>query len=610
MKSFRYAAAAIGLWFMVGCANVCWAQLTVLDGLSLWLDATDASTLFKDDVLSMPAAAGDEVLGWSDKSGNEYHATALFDGPILEGTALGGQNALFFDGGEFGAGLLVDPALEVNRPYSIFLAQQSITNGRTLQSATVNWLHGSWSASFANFASGFVGSVPVELNRPVVVDTTGTPDGESTFFINNHDATNDPSPTGSPGQLALGSAGQFAVESANALISEVLVYDRVLSPDELSSVRNYLYGKYNTTDFTPDLGAEKNTVLVGEVGTFSGGDEGEGLDLAGDFAYALNIGGFEAAVGDAEFTEATLDGAGTPGALVTNAPNELPSWFQANFGESENDFELATVAGSIRFGGDLTVDFDVETGQSYKLQLLFTEACCDRGFDVTVEDELVVDNLHLPDLQNGIENGGEFGGFYAGTFTAGDDQLTVHLGGMNPRAADNLPTLSGVTLERVEVALPGDYNADGVLDATDIDLQAAEMQKPEAEQDLARFDHNNDGVINVGAAGPDESTWGDRLIWIRNLRGTSVGDANLNDVFDSGDLVDVFVAGKYATGEMASWAEGDWDGDMLFDSGDLVLAFQDGGYVAAAAPATVPEPSTLCLLAVGICYLGRRVRRA
>jgi hypothetical protein len=165
-----------------------------------------------------------------------------------------------------------------------------------------------------------------------------------------------------------------------------------------------------------------------------------------------------------------------------------------------------------------------------------------------------------------------------------------------------------------EIAFPvpteddGDYNGDGVLDALDIDMQAAEMKKPLAEQDLAKYDHNGDGVINVGDAGPDESKWGDRLIWIRNLRGTYVGDVDFNGVFDSGDLVLALSGAKYGSGDMATWVEGDWNGDMVFDSGDLVLAFQDGGYVAAAAPA-VPEPSAL-VLALLACVGLLKVRRS
>ncbi len=57
-----------------------------------------------------------------------------------------------------------------------------------------------------------------------------------------------------------------------------------------------------------------------------------------------------------------------------------------------------------------------------------------------------------------------------------------------------------------------------------------------------------------------------------------IGDANSDGVFDQSDLVEVFQASKYDTGEAADWSEGDWNGDDLFDSQDLILAFQWGNY--------------------------------
>ncbi|MCA9152601.1 MAG: hypothetical protein KDA92_25030, partial [Planctomycetales bacterium] len=71
---------------------------------------------------------------------------------------------------------------------------------------------------------------------------------------------------------------------------------------------------------------------------------------------------------------------------------------------------------------------------------------------------------------------------------------------------------------------------------------------------------------------------------------------------DSSDLVAIFTAGKYETGQAAGWAEGDWDGDGVFGTGDLVWAFDDGGFEqgprsAVAATAAVPEPSTSLLFA-------------
>ena len=577
--------------------TLCRADLPVTDGLVLWLDAADGSTLFQDDNMSEPAVIGGEVVAWADKSGSDFHATALFDGPTFEPGAVGGQNGLLFDGGEFGAGLAVDPGLEVLRPYSVFITQQNISGGRTLQSATANWLHGSWGVSFTKFANGFVGSVPAEMGLPVVIDATGSVEGDSTFFINNLDATNDPSPTGSPGQLALGSAGMFANEAANALVSEVVVYDRVLSGEELGSVREYLYGKYSVSDFSPDLGAEKNTVLFGEVGAFTGGDEGDGLDLIGDFAYGLNIGGYDAVVGDVEFIEATLESGDPGGVTITNAVNEIPGWFPSNFGESIDDIDIGVVAQSIRYGGDLMVDLEVEPGQSYKLQLLFSENCCDRGFDITIEDELVVDNLHLPDLQGSVSNGGVMAGFYSGTFTVNDDQLNIHLGGKNPRAADNLPTLSGVTLERVSIAIAGDFNGDGLLDAADIDALTAAVV---AGTNESLYDVNEDQVVDQA----------DRAVWVANLRKTYVGDANLDGSFDSTDFVSVFVAGLYETGQAAGWGAGDWDGDGLFDSSDFVAAFVDGGYeVGPKQVLAVPEPSSVVLLLLGIAAFASRRRR-
>ncbi len=76
------------------------------------------------------------------------------------------------------------------------------------------------------------------------------------------------------------------------------------------------------------------------------------------------------------------------------------------------------------------------------------------------------------------------------------------------------------------------------------------------------------------------------------------GDANLDGVFDSTDLVEVFNAGKYENRTLASWHDGDWNDDRRFDSADLADAFRDGAYQGSAnsPPLAVPEPSSLALL--------------
>jgi hypothetical protein len=63
-----------------------------------------------------------------------------------------------------------------------------------------------------------------------------------------------------------------------------------------------------------------------------------------------------------------------------------------------------------------------------------------------------------------------------------------------------------------------------------------------------------------------------------------VGDANLDGIFNSADLIKVFQASEYEDGfnQNSSWADGDWDGDLEFTTADLVLAFRLGTYQAAA----------------------------
>ena len=80
------------------------------------------------------------------------------------------------------------------------------------------------------------------------------------------------------------------------------------------------------------------------------------------------------------------------------------------------------------------------------------------------------------------------------------------------------------------------------------------------------------------------------------------GDSNRDGVFDSGDLVTAFTAGKYGTGEPASWEDGDWNSNLLFDSNDFVVAFQTGLYEAPPMQTAraVPEPSTFALLMLAI----------
>jgi hypothetical protein len=116
----------------------------------------------------------------------------------------------------------------------------------------------------------------------------------------------------------------------------------------------------------------------------------------------------------------------------------------------------------------------------------------------------------------------------------------------------------------------GDFDLDSRVDASDISHLCQNMG-PGRQYDLD---------------GDARATDSDLDYLVRSILRTSFGDVNLDGVFDSADLVDVFQAGNYEDGKKANsvWSTGDWNCDHEFDSSDLVEAFKRGSYVAAARP--------------------------
>jgi hypothetical protein len=142
-------------------------------------------------------------------------------------------------------------------------------------------------------------------------------------------------------------------------------------------------------------------------------------------------------------------------------------------------------------------------------------------------------------------------------------------------------------------SVTGDFNANGVLDAPDIDDltgQSAGGTNP------AAYDLNADALVN------DQ----DVNVWVKDLFDSWIGDADLNGEFNSGDLVTVLASGTYEADVNAVWTTGDFNGDGRTNSSDLVAALADGGYELGPRPAvsSVPEPASmvLVLLAVGAVF--------
>jgi hypothetical protein len=119
----------------------------------------------------------------------------------------------------------------------------------------------------------------------------------------------------------------------------------------------------------------------------------------------------------------------------------------------------------------------------------------------------------------------------------------------------------------------GDLNSDGFMNAADIDRMFSAIRNQNTEP---RYDLNSDDVIS----------WSDAIELVKNVLCTYFGDANVDGVFDSSDLVLIFQCGEYEDGlaRNSGWACGDFDGDQDFTSADLVSAFIDGGYEKQRGP--------------------------
>lgn len=215
------------------------------NGLQLWLRADRGMSLTTGE------ESEGRVLTWNDLSGNGHNATVPGFGrsPQLVSDGIGGQPAIQFDG--IDDGFYVDPALSIGRPATFFIVfARTGTVGRILQSASgANWLLGTYSNTMGFYANGWVRH-GVSLPSNTGYLTTGLQTSSSShFYVNGDDLTSSTAPSGTIGQLAIGGALGTYNEPSNALISEIIVFDRDLDETERREVEAYLANKYSL--YTP-----------------------------------------------------------------------------------------------------------------------------------------------------------------------------------------------------------------------------------------------------------------------------------------------------------------------------------------------------------------------
>ncbi|MGB8166856.1 MAG: choice-of-anchor Q domain-containing protein [Chthoniobacteraceae bacterium] len=177
-----------------------------------------------------------------------------------------------------------------------------------------------------------------------------------------------------------------------------------------------------------------------------------GLDLAGNFLYAVNVGtnGAVGQIGDANFTADNVAG------VTVTAGFEVPAWGAREFGSSAEEDRLEQVFRSIRFDGPtagVKVDAaNLVPGRTYQLQLLIADApSYDRAFDVSVNGTKII-----PLYNTNLAQGANFKPYAASaivhTFTAPTSTLNVTLATTTFGTFDPNPILNGFTLEEIPTA--------------------------------------------------------------------------------------------------------------------------------------------------------------
>lgn len=177
------------------------------------------------------------------------------------------------------------------------------------------------------------------------------------------------------------------------------------------------------------------------------------LDLNGNFAYAVTMNASAAGVSLNDATFSYGLGNNTAGFQVSH-DYYIPDWHPTTGDGSDSALNsvLQAIVWNENSASKHSLTFSMSgltVGQTYKVQLLSSENCCARGFDIWQDNQLIADDFSVGALAG---QGGT--AFVSNTFVATASTVNFTLGGYYPLAYDNNPVLNAVTLEHIAAPVP------------------------------------------------------------------------------------------------------------------------------------------------------------
>ncbi len=209
----------------------------VTNGLALWLDASDASTMTQ---------SGTTLNEWRDKNGSTAKMTRQDGAPTVVVSGIGGIPTV-----RFNSTSRMNDGVNHTSPVTIFYVSRQTggINQRVLSAASNNWLlgyHGGHKGSAFFDSDVLLGGDGNSDTAPHLYATTIPGSGSnSTVWAEGVQIASNQGGTSGPNNLQLnGLSSAGGNEPSDCEISEVLVYHRILDAKELDQVGTYLSQKY------------------------------------------------------------------------------------------------------------------------------------------------------------------------------------------------------------------------------------------------------------------------------------------------------------------------------------------------------------------------------
>jgi hypothetical protein len=221
-----------------------------IPGLQVWLDGADPLNT------GTPPSSGAAVATWSDKSGNGYNAAGV-NNPTYNlggGINFNGTNQYYnttytaapatesvfvvYKANSLASlGALVDSTAEGGRQFGLF----SEGAGPSLANNSIVWL--------------LIGSYAITTGTTYIGECTYSPSGINVYVTGNTSATNTVNPGLKAGNTTIG-AGFYTAAGGitwflNATVSEVLIYNTVLTTNQRQVVEGYLAWKWGINTQLP-----------------------------------------------------------------------------------------------------------------------------------------------------------------------------------------------------------------------------------------------------------------------------------------------------------------------------------------------------------------------